>query len=280
MALKIIDPNKYPIVVSKDKDFKIVVLSDAHIGSRTGYLPSGCKHEREEEQPQTTDQVTMEKNLLKSLTKIGKVDILILLGDMIEGKNSKAGGLDIGNVNTDVQVEWAFLFGKSVIDILQPKHVLGLNGSEYHTEGTLDRRLLHRLSLHYTNTDFYYGTYLKFFLGDKYWYLQHRFIDGVSKAGTLEKYWDKLHKMSWDRGRTPDVIGYGHTHKAQNPVQLVNGKQPVYGFVAPCQKMPDMFCSQGPVGAFWEIGFMYIEQEGVELYGRYINTYRYWEVKQ
>ena len=60
----------------------------------------------------------------------------------------------------------------------------------------------------------------------------------------------------------------------------MNGKNPVYGFVAPCQKMPDVHCSQGPMGAFWEIGYLNIEQNGIELNGKYVNTYRYWETKQ
>ncbi len=281
MSFKIIDPNKHPIEISKDKNFKIIVISDTHVGGRTGYLPSNCKHERGEKHPQTIDQKTMEKNLLTSLKKEDEIDILIFLGDMIEGKNVSAGGLDVGNVNIDTQIEWATLFGQSVIDLLKPKYVLGLHGSDYHVENSSDKQLVHRLSLLYPKINFYYGyPSLKFFLGDKLWYLQHRFMEGQSKLGTLEKYWKTIHNMSWDRGRTPDVIGYGHVHKAQNPTQIMNGKNPVYGFVAPCQKMPDVFCSKGPHGAFWEIGYLNIEQNGIELIGKYVNTYRYWETKQ
>lgn len=278
---KIIDPNKYPIKISKDKNFKIIVISDTHIGGRTGYLPSNCKHERGEKHPQTPDQKKMEKNLLTSLENVGEIDILIFLGDMVDGKNSSAGGLDIGNVNVDIQIEWATLFGQSVINQLKPKKILGLHGSDYHVDDSSDKQLIYRLSLLYPDINFYYGyPSLKFYLGDKLWYLQHKFASGVSKLGTLERYWKNIHNMSWDRGRTPDVIGYAHLHKAQNPTQIKNGKNPVYGFVAPCQKMPDVFCSKGPLGAFWEIGYLNIEQNGRELNGKYVNTYRYWETKQ
>ena len=48
MSFTVIDSNLAPKHISDKKNFKIVVLSDTHIGGRTGYLPSGCKHERGE----------------------------------------------------------------------------------------------------------------------------------------------------------------------------------------------------------------------------------------
>jgi hypothetical protein len=282
MAFKIIDPNFFPPIISKKKFHRIIIISDTHIGGVTGYLSIGCVDERGNVQYQTVHQEIMEKNLLFELSKIGSVDIVIFLGDMIEGKNPKAGGMDVSNVNTDIQIDWAVLFGKSIIDILKPKIVLGLHGSDYHVESGSDKRLIYQLSLHYSEIDFYFGQpSLKFFLGDKLWYLQHRFTGNSNCiVGVLERYWNMINKLHWDRGRTPDVIGYGHIHKAVNPFQLMNGKNPVYAFVAPCQKVPDSFCSKGPVGALHEIGFMYMEQDGVELTGKFYNTYRYWDNKK
>jgi hypothetical protein len=281
MSFKIIDPNFFPPVVSKKKNHKIIVISDTHVGGITGYLPSGCVDERGNTQHQTIHQEKMETNLLAELKKVGKIDELIFLGDMVDGKNVKAGGLDISNVNTDCQVQWAYLMAKSFIEILKPKIIMGLNGSDYHVEDSLDRRLLRRLSIAYPKSEVYFGTpSLKFFLGDKLWFLSHTFTEGASKAGSLERNWNKMHSMQWERGRTPDVMGYAHIHKAQNPYQLKNGKRPVYCFIAPCQKTPDSFCSKGPIGASWEIGFMYLEQQGVKLRGEYENTYPYWENKE
>jgi hypothetical protein len=280
MSFKIIDSNLAAKIISEEKNFKIITLADTHIGGRTGYLPSGCKHERGEDQLQTVHQETMEKNLLHALKIIGQVDVVIFLGDMIDGRNAKAGGLDISNVNTDVQIEWAMLFAKSVLDILKPKYILGLSGSDYHTESILDRSLLHRISLEYPNTNVFFGDSLKIILGEKLWYLTHRFIEGVSKGGTLERYWNKFCTKTFGRERTPDVIGYGYVHQAQNPYQIKNGPNPVYGFVCPAQKVPDDFCSKGSQGTFWEIGFMYLKQKGTKLTGEYINTYEYWNIEQ
>ena len=119
-----IDANLAAKLISEEKDFKIIVISDTHIGGRTGYLPSGCMHERGEDHPQTVHQETMEKNLLLALKSIGQVDVVVFLGDMLDGKNGKAGGLDIGNTNTDIQIEWAVLFANSIVDILKPKYLL------------------------------------------------------------------------------------------------------------------------------------------------------------
>jgi len=280
MSFNTIDSNLAAKLISKEKKFKIIVLADTHIGGRTAYLPSGCKHERGEDHPQTIHQKKMEKNLLKELRKIGKIDVVVFLGDMIDGRNTKAGGLDIGNTNTDVQLNWAMLFAKSVLDILEPKYVLGLAGSDYHVESIMDKSFLHRISLKYPETEVFYGDNLKFILGDKLWYLAHQFTEGASKGGTLERYWNKFCTKTWGRERTPDVIGYGHVHQAQNPHQIKNGPNPVYGFICPAQKLPDSFCGKGPMGTFWDIGFMYLKQKGRKLKGEFINTYEYWNVKQ
>lgn len=280
MGFKIIDPNLMPMVVTTEKNLKIVTIGDAHIGGRTGYLPSNCTHERGEPNEQTIHQVTMERNLLSELNKVGKVDVLIFLGDMIEGRNASAGGLDISNVNTDLQLEWAFLAAKSWIEILDPKYILGNAGSVYHNDTVLDAALLRRISHHYPDKSVYYGDILKFIIGDKLWFLGHKCSEGVSKLGTLERYWNKHLSNSYQKQRVPEVIGYAHIHKAQSPAQIKNGPNPVYGFICPCQKMLDPFCSKDPIAPFWEIGFMYLEQNGVRLKGEYINTYEYWNVEQ
>ena len=169
MNLKIRDPNFFPAIVSKKKNHKIIVISDTHVGGITGYLPSGCVDERGNLQHQTIHQEIMEKNLKSELKKVGKIDELVFLGDMVDGKNVKAGGLDISNVNTDCQVQWAYLMAKSFIEILEPKIIMGLNGSNYHVEDSLDRRVLRRLSKEYPNIEVYFGNpSLKFFLGDKF----------------------------------------------------------------------------------------------------------------
>ena len=283
MGFQVLDSNKYPERIlnglKKNDTVRIIALSDTHVGGVTSYLPSGCVDERGNQVPQSLDQEVMEANLLNELQKVGQVDIIMTLGDMVEGRNSKASGFEVGNTNVTMQINWGVKLMNSVIDILKPKVVMGLEGSEYHVEQSSDYRVIYQTSLHHPNIDFYFGLpNLKFFLGQKLWFLTHRLAGNSNNTiGVLERYWKDINNSHYGRDRTPDVIGYGHVHKAVNPVQLKNGEQPVYGFVVPCQKMPDSFTGKGPKGAYWEIGFSYIEQTNVELYGRYHNTYRYWE---
>jgi hypothetical protein len=279
MSLKFIDWEKKPITISKEKYYKLIALADTHMGSETAYLPSGCKDKRGNSITQTPDQVIMERNLITSLKQRGVVDGILTMGDMVEGKNPKSGGLDVSNIDVNMQIDFGVKFFEQVIEITKPKFILGIDGSHYHGESTADRQLLYLLSLKYPNIDIYYGSNLKFILGDKLWYLQH-FFNGASKAGTLERYWDKLHKSHWDENRTPDVIGFAHTHKAQNPYQIMNGEKPVYGFVCPCQKRRDTFTDKNPLDGKWEIGYLYLEQDNEELWGKYYNTFKYWKEKQ
>lgn len=277
---KLIDPNKKTITISTNKNFKIVTLSDFHVGGKFGYLPKNCKDYRGTEINQSTDQEKMEINLLSSFKSIGQIDVLILLGDMIEGKNPKSFGLDIVDGNLSLQRDWCVKALSDIINIIQPKIVIGTTGSGYHVEETQDMQISIMLEKIYPNIQVFHGyQYPQFILGDKYWKIVHQIGQGTSMIGTLESYWSKMNKAMWDRERVPDVIGFGHIHRAVPPANFVNGKNPVYGFISPCQKLPDPFCNKTG-NAYWEIGYLYMEQENTNLWGKYINTYRYWEEEQ
>lgn len=280
---KVIEPDLKPIVISKEKNFKIIALSDFHVGGAYGYLPSGCIDRKGREHPQDIHQELKEQNLLKELINIGEVDVVLLLGDMIEGNMKKSGGLDVLDINMDVQVQWTSdLALKPIIDILKPKYVIGCTGSEYHVSAHADLMVTERLSNQFQNIKFYHGyPSAKFELGDKLWNLIHNgSIGSVSVVGALDRQWKKHYIEHYDMGtRCPEVWVYGHIHQAQVPVSITNGPNPVYGMVVPCQKRPDPFCnSRGNV--YWDCGFLYIEQEEKDLWGRYINTYKSWETEQ
>lgn len=283
---KIIDPNQSPPIITKKKDLKSVALGDLHLASNTGYRPSGCKDERGNDVLQTVEQVIMEKNLLLELRNLvikeGTMDSVHILGDMMEGQNTKAFGVDVGNVNIDVQLEWAMLAMRPILDILKPKYIMGVTGSEYHVGHSSDRMLLRRIAVEYPDIKVYCGITLKFHMGDKLWFLAHKFVEGVSIGASLERYWKKMHVKHYGRGRTPDAVMYGHIHQARNPYQIMTGEYPVYLGVCPCQKYPDQFITlHSSMGVpRWDIGFMYMEQNGVYLSGKYICTYEYWKKKQ
>jgi hypothetical protein len=286
MAFIPTDSNLAPKVITTQKDLKIFAMGDLHMASNTSLRPSGCKDERGNDVLQTVQQEKMEKNLnlaTKELVlKEGTMDAVYFLGDMIEGQNIKAFGADIGNVNADVQIEWAMIALRPLLNILKPKYIFGVTGSEYHTGHSADRMLLRRIAIEYPNITVYYGTTLTFQLGDKLWFLAHRFVEGVSIGASLERYWREMHVKHYNRGRTPDAVMYGHIHQARNPYQIMTGENPVYVGICPCQKYPDEFCTLGSSKGVprWDIGFMFMEQNGVYLSGKYVCTYEYWKEEQ
>lgn len=281
-----LDSNLEPRVITKQKDHKIFAMGDLHMASNTSSRPKGCKDERGNDVLQTIQQETMDKNLNfetnNLVAKEGTMDEVFMLGDMMEGQNIKAFGADIGNVNVDVQLEWAMIALRPLLNVLKPKRIFGVTGSEYHTGHSADRMLLRRIAIEYPNIDVYYGTTLKFYLGDKLWFLAHRFVEGVSIGASLERYWRDMHVKHYNRGRTPDAVMYGHIHQARNPYQIMTGENPVYVSVCPCQKYPDEFCTVNSSKGVprWDIGFMYMEQNGVYLSGKYVCTYEYWKEGQ
>jgi hypothetical protein len=286
MAFIHIDSNLAPPIITRKKDLKIFAMGDLHMAGNTAYRTSGCKDERGNDVIQTIQQEIMEKNLnfstKKLVVKEGEMDVFYFLGDMMEGQNTKAFGVDIGNVNVDVQLEWAMLAIRPLLNILKPRYIFGVTGSEYHIGHSSDRMLLLRIAIEYPNIDVYYGTTLEFYLGDKLWFLAHRFVEGVSIGASLERYWKDMYFKNYGRKETANAVMYGHIHQARVPYLAFNGEQPVYLSVCPCQKYPDEFCTKNSSKGAprWDIGFMYMEQEGVYLSGKYICTYEYWKTEQ
>lgn len=278
---KILNSNLKDVCISKEKNFKIFTSGDYHHGGNTGYLPSSCVDQRGNPISQTPIQKIMERNHNRAINKTGQQDIVIFGGDMIDGKNSKAGGLDISNVNIDIQVEWAMITCSYIISKLKPKWVFGLDGSSYHTDNNGDRMLIKRLSERFPHIQFYFGGPLRFILGEKLWFLNHETSGGVSIIGSDERNWKKMLAKQFGNREIPTVCGYAHLHVVQRPFNITHSPNPVFAFNIPCQKMPDKFCKSYASDTDWDIGFLTFEQEGVELQnGHFERTFKPSEFKQ
>ena len=91
-------------------------------------------------------------------------------------------------------------------------------------------------------------------------------------------YRDHL-ESSYETGeQMPGVLGYGHKHRATNVIEInVGNKEICYGFVAPCQKLGDVYLSKTSYKRRPTIGFMIIEQNDLELTGTIYRTYEPWK---
>ncbi|HPI82043.1 MAG TPA: hypothetical protein PK122_02320 [Candidatus Paceibacterota bacterium] len=276
-----LDHKKELTKITDLKRFKAIAISDLHVGGEEAILPPYARDDRGNIIIPTTDQEALYNNLMASLRNEKEIDILFLLGDLVDGRNPKAGG--IGTVNTDLLLTtyWAYELLSEVIDIIKPKIVIGIQGSNYHvsTSGSdLDMDILKKLSANFDNISFLYDQKIYGHLGNKVWYLVHN-IGGDWKNPpfpALTRLFTDLQKSSFKNNiPLPTVIGAGHFHSAQAPVMIYpSDLNPCFGFVAPCQKLGDRHTGSGTYLRFPDIGYMVIEQDDVDISGKFVRTYK------
>lgn len=270
--------------LSDEPNHRIAVFSDFHVGGDLCYKPSNAKFKNGEISPQNIHQEGMEKGLLQSVKEQKKVDVILTLGDMVEGRNIRAGGLELSTTDTDVMAKWAVESISPLIETLQPKYYLAVSGSAYHRQdggSDMDYRIVRELSLRYPDIEFYYGQKARFILGQKTWLLSH-FLGGEWKNShwpALNKVFQDLLEARWmNTEPMPGVVGFGHKHIAWPVSPISHGeKETFYGFVAGCMKLGDEFLSRTPYNKRPSIGYMIIEQEDLELTGKFIKTYEPWK---
>jgi hypothetical protein len=261
----------------------MIVLSDLHIGGLECLLHSTARDTKGNHIRQTVQQEMMWNNLITRLKEEPQPDILNFLGDLVEGRNPKVGGLDIINTDTDVMTTWATEALSEIIDILKPKMVLSVQGSAYHQQdggSDLDYRITKNLSLIHRDIPFIYDQKLYVKLGEKI-HLYNHYIGGDWKNPPfpfLTRVYTDLLNGAFDTGlfeKMPTVIGYGHLHMSQTPVVIKpSDVNPGYGFVGACQKIGDSHLSRGPFLRHPHIGYLSIIQDGVDMSGKFIRTYK------
>jgi hypothetical protein len=272
--------------IIKKELLRMLVLSDLHIGAVEAILHALARDRKGNIVSQTEMQKLLYEGLISNLKK-EKIDILILLGDLVEGRNLKVGGLDIINTDTNVMTYWAYEMLSEIIDILKPKIVIGVQGSAYHIAdggSDMDERVIRKLSANFSHIDFLYDQKIYAKIGDKIWYLVHK-LGGDWKNppfAVMSRVWTDLQKSTFKNGLpVPTVIGAGHTHNAQSPVIIQpSDNDPVYGFVSPCQKIGDSFTGGGSFLRYPDIGYLSMEQNGTDLSGRFVRTYKQYAQKK
>lgn len=277
--MKTLDPNILSIITDK-KTVRIFVFSDSHIFGARCYLAHGCLDKKGNFIVQTPEQEEMEQGLIEALKKEGSFDIVFLLGDLIEGRNIKAGGLDLVNADTDVAVMAAVKSISDILRIISPKVVISIPGSQYHNAdggSDLDFRVTKFLSLAFPEIAFLYGPKAYVKIGDLIYLLSHHLGGDYKKtpfAAINRSYENELRYASKYNLEVPNVYGFGHLHRSMQPTVLEDGENIFYGFVAPCQKIGDTHLERGQYRTIPDIGYMVLEQDGIDLWGRTVRTYK------
>jgi len=115
--------------------FRIAFMSDFHIGAEHGIFPKGYKDPYGREINLNGGQKILWNYLQEfiEVMKKYKINTLILLGDLIAGKNRKEGGVYIMNVDEEIQKDaCAYLIAYICEQIPSIQRVLMFRGTPYH----------------------------------------------------------------------------------------------------------------------------------------------------
>jgi hypothetical protein len=115
---------------------KLLVISDFHCGHYTGLTPP--KYNPKYDDPDLNEESAERDRLYKwfkdELRKIGKVDLTIANGDLIDGRGEKSGGTELIEPDRNQQVEMA----AHVLENINTKELRITYGTPYHTGKTED----------------------------------------------------------------------------------------------------------------------------------------------
>ena len=104
---------------------KILTLNDTHCGAISGLTPPA--HWSNDAEIASVQKVHWDFFVAK-LAEIGPIDVLVLVGDMIDGKAVKAGGRDLSTADRLAQVKIA----KEVVEAVAAPKVYVVTGTPYH----------------------------------------------------------------------------------------------------------------------------------------------------
>ena len=258
-------------ILETKENIKILCIGDFHTGSNSGLLPPKSMSfdgEIVTEILQSKVQKWLWRNYVEDLTTIGKVDIIINLGDNIEGAQVKIMGRTLESSDIDVQKDWSVKTLQTAIDICNPKFFLGVSGTNYHIRlnGNCNADLAIYKALEQVNPDvkFAYSDLLLVKIGRLTWSIAHAYPTTEFVTPPIEKL-IKQHGLEYLLGNTVriDVFVRGHAHS--HIWERYRGG--IYGFVTPCQQPTSAYGREKAYLAVRhpDIGILGIMQQGSDL---------------
>lgn len=219
---------------------KILTLGDNHSGSNTGLLPPNSADFDGQvitPHPQNEIQKWLWRNYTADLTEVGEVDILIDMGDNIEGTQTKIMGRTLTVTDIDVQKTWAMACLQMAIDICKPKYFIGVSGTNYHIRLSgncnADTSIYAMLQQKNPNIKFIYGDVLVVKIGQLVWSIAHPYPTTQFALPPIEKLIQQ-HAYEFYYGNAPRINvfirGHAHTHIWGRLRGMA------YGIVTPCQQ--------------------------------------------
>ena len=117
---------------------KILIIGDMHVGSNVALMPEEVLTDKtERENCQLIQASPVQKVILKKWHEMvdteGKVDALVVNGDIVDGYNRKSNGIGCWTTDMEVQMRTA----KKLIQEIHYKKLYGTQGSLYHTNDNI-----------------------------------------------------------------------------------------------------------------------------------------------
>ena len=216
---------KTPQILGEQDTVRVTIIGDAHGGSRYAILPPDIETYDGTKLLQSRIQKTIWKGYLKSLDKIGETDVIIVGGDMAEGKQIKAAGVGLEDGNTDTHVDIGSRVVQEACTRLNPKAVIGITGTPYHISYGVGGNLDYQVLTNVNHDNIYFGNTVNIKIGKSktLWNIQHKIsIANVNRLMPAEKIY-RFYYRDHASGRIdeiPDVIVRFHMHLMQPPTPI------------------------------------------------------------
>lgn len=186
---------------------RVLAISDLHCGALNGLTPP------EFQTKYNTELYKIQKEFwnwfTKSIKSLGKIDVCFLLGDLVEGKQKKAGNTDI--ITADMQTQ-ASIASRCVKQINANKYVF-IRGTNYHVfvDGIEVEDLI---ASEFENS--YIGNQLFTNINDVIFDLKHKVGGSTIPHGRFtalakERLWNVLWNETKNQPKA-DVLLRGHVH--------------------------------------------------------------------
>lgn len=111
-------------------DKRVVVISDPHCGNRAGLTPPGWQ--LNPDNPRDAKWYAIQAAEYdwwrRKVTRLQPVHLLLIIGDLVDGKSKKAGGRDVIRQQRIDQVDMAL----TCIRLVKASHIEGVYGTRYH----------------------------------------------------------------------------------------------------------------------------------------------------
>jgi len=112
---------------------RVVVISDLHCGHRAGLTPTDWQYSIDSENEERKHYAQMQRILWnwykEKIDSLGKIDVLIVNGDAIDGKGNRSGGTELVEADRIKQSDMA----AECINYVQADKVYMTYGTGYHT---------------------------------------------------------------------------------------------------------------------------------------------------